>query len=73
MMSGELVMLVFASVGIAASLYGQYLYWHNSHQRVRSSEPRRSGTDGARRLRLVSMRNQPQGSLRPHTSVERRL
>ncbi len=63
MASGELVALVFALVGIAASLYVQYQYWRNGHWRIRSRESRMSDTDGSRRLRLVSTCKQPQGSL----------
>ena len=68
-MSADLVMLVFATVGVAASVYGHYLYWRNSVRIVRSSEPRMTGTDGARRLRLVSESKQPQSRLRSRTLV----
>ena len=41
-MIAEPVLLVVGSVGIAASIYGEYLYWRNGHWSVRSSEPRMS-------------------------------
>lgn len=58
MMSVELVMFVIGSVGIAASVYGHFLYRHDSDQLVRSHEPRVRGADGGRRLRLVSTREE---------------
>jgi len=54
MMSVEVVMFVIGSVGIAASVYGHFLYRHDSDQLVRSPEPRVTGADGGRRLRLVT-------------------
>jgi hypothetical protein len=54
MVNVEDVMLVLGSIGIAASVYAQYVYRHSSDQLVRSPEPRASGADGAKRLHLVS-------------------
>ena len=54
MMNLEVVMLVLGSVGIAASAFGHFLYRHDSDRLVRSPEPRVTGAEGARRLRLVS-------------------
>ena len=52
-MIAEPVLLVVGLVGIAASIYGQYLYWRNGHWSVRSSEPRMSDAGGQRRMRLA--------------------
>ena len=37
MTSMELVMLIFASAGVAASLYAKYLYWYVAGHQVPSS------------------------------------
>ena len=62
-MIAEPVLLVVGSVGIAASIYGQYLYSRNGHWSVRSSEPRMSDAGGQRRMRLVST---DKGELQSH-------
>jgi hypothetical protein len=54
MVNVEDVMLVLGSMGIAASIYAQYLYQHSSDQLVRSPAGRGTEADGAIRLRLVS-------------------
>jgi len=66
MVNVEDVMLVLGSIGIAASVYAQYVYWHNSDQLVRSSETRASGADGAKRLHLVSTSYEPPNRLTSH-------
>lgn len=45
MMSVEVVMFMIGSVGIAASVYGHFLYRHDGDQLARSPEPRVTGAD----------------------------
>ena len=54
MVNVEDVMLVLGSMGIAASVYAQYLYRHSGDRLVRSPERRGIEGDDAMRLRLVS-------------------
>jgi len=38
MTNSELMMLISASAGVAASLYAQYLYWFNLHLKRKQSD-----------------------------------
>jgi hypothetical protein len=67
MVNVEDVMLVLGSIGIAVSVYAQYVYRHSSDQLVRSPETRASGADGAKRLHLVSTSQEPQNRLTSHS------
>ena len=55
MVNLELVMVMLGSIGIAASVYGHCVYSRKSVRFVHP-EPPATGTDVARRLRLVSAR-----------------
>jgi hypothetical protein len=57
MMNMELVVLMFASAGIAASLYAKYLYW--TGQLGRGVEPLRQDGDDASQARLAFRRIRP--------------
>jgi len=72
-MIAEPVLLVVGSVGIAASIYGQYLYWRNGHWSVRSSEPRMSDAGGQRRMRLVSTDNNRKANCSLTASINERF
>jgi hypothetical protein len=54
MVNVEDVMLVLGSMGIAASVYAQYLYRRSSDRLVPGPQGRGMEADGAIRLRLVS-------------------